>query len=138
VRPLPCVCFGATLGSRLSFAWGAALFCTCLATDIKQFFWGKGGVSAGLGCQPLASYRAASLAGLWSWQPLDTVRVPLILTLLFSFAPCWAPKQTVIVNPVADNYAPDSCLLTPPLPPPAGWGGEMDERENSWVEIKIV
>jgi len=30
-------------------------------------------------------------------------------------------------------------LLAYPSPaPPGGWGGEMDKRENSWVEIKTV
>ena len=32
-------------------------------------------------------------------------------------------------------------LATQPLThpsPPAGWGGEMDKRGNSWVEIKTV
>ena len=40
-------------------------------------------------------------------------------------------------NPAADNWALNSHSLTPPLPP-AGWGGEMDKRGNSWVEIKTV
>jgi len=34
------------------------------------------------------------------------------------------------------QLGPDSHSLTPPLP--VGWGGEMDKRQNSWVEINTV
>lgn len=39
VKPLPHVCFGVTLDSQLSFAWGAALSCASLATATKWFCW---------------------------------------------------------------------------------------------------
>jgi len=39
-------------------------------------------------------------------------------------------------NLAGGNYAPDSHLLT--LPPAVGWGGEIEKRGNSQVEIKTV
>jgi len=40
-------------------------------------------------------------------------------------------------NLAADNQAPDSRSLTPPLPP-AGGGRGTNNRGNSWVEIKTA
>ena len=42
------------------------------------------------------------------------------------------------VNLAAGYYALDSTRSPLPLPPTAGWGEEMDEREILWAEIKTV
>jgi len=71
----------------------------------------------------------------------------LFLILSISMSSCqltiitkmqYVPSTIVMVKPGSQQLSTRQPLAHPSPSPPAGWGGEMDKRENSWVDIKTV